>query len=558
MFKFLLRCRWSILLAVSSIFLTVNSLSCNYISRSQGNEPKGIVLISVDTLGAHHVGTYGYERETTPNIDKWAEGAIVYEGAYAQLPGTLPSHMSMLTGLYPKEHGIYPSKNQPVALAPDIWTLTEYLQNAGYRTAGFTEGGYVAGMYGFSRGFDEFEDGISSWPNVLRHAKQFLRTVGSEDSFFLFLHTYQVHDPYRPPTAFKELFRTREEPLPFGPSGANLVKINQGKLSVSADDVADLRALHDAEIRFFDHRFPDLLTALDKCDLRHRTLLVFTSDHGEEFMEHGRLVHEQIYEPTVRIPLIIEVPDWQGRKRVPELVELVDLVTTILNWAHVPIASVKHGVDLLELAAQEGEVGESWAFCESYVTRERVLVHRHNEREMKLIANGYGKLEGQTIVLSGTNILVGRDDVAKIRIRSDSLPLTVDVYTPDGTIESWAVSAEWMEKNVKSVNNGVMITLVTSSEDSRIANNQPPLFQPTVKIQSINSELSIICDVRLFNLKADPGERTDLSVIEPNVTIQLSSELSRRLDQQQQIAQPLPITLPDHQRDRLRLLGYLE
>jgi len=550
---------WFTIIAMIVVIIVGSScLSCNYFSSLQNGSPKGIILISADTLGARHVGTYGYERETTPNIDQWAKGAIVFEGAYAPLPGTLPSHMSMLTGRYPIEHGVYPSQDQPLALSHDISTLAEYLQDAGYRTAGFTEGGYVAGLYGFSRGFDEFEDGIASWPNVLRYANLFLRTVDSKDRFFLFLHTYQVHDPYRPPTAFKELFRTREELLPFGPSGANLVKINQGKLSVSAEDVADLEALHDAEIRFFDHRFPDLLATLDECGLRHRSFIVLTADHGEEFMEHGRLVHEQIYEPTVRVPLIMEVPGWQGRERVPELVELVDLVATILNWADVPLPSGCGGSDLLMLAAQEGESEDSWAYCESFVTRERALVYRHDGRELKLIVRGPSKLEDQEVVLSGTNILVTRNQFSRIRIRSNTLPLTAKVYTPDGLSESWSLSSEWREEEVESDNTGIMIATAETAENGRLTGTPPVFSQPTVNVQSVKSELLLFTDVRLFDLNADPGEHTDLSTHEPKLAIQLSSELNRRLDQQQQIAQPLPITLPDHQRARLKLLGYLE
>src|ERR1700760_1606082 len=114
---------------------------------------RGYILISIDTLRADHLGLYGYPRPTSPFLDSLARRATVFEEAYSQFPSTLVSHMSMLTGLYPREHGVL----QPDAvLSPKVETLPEVFQRNGFHTAGFTEGGYVSGRYGFRRGFDLF------------------------------------------------------------------------------------------------------------------------------------------------------------------------------------------------------------------------------------------------------------------------------------------------------------------------------------------------------------------------------------------------------------------
>ncbi|MGB5400530.1 MAG: sulfatase-like hydrolase/transferase, partial [Thermoanaerobaculia bacterium] len=116
---------------------------------------RGFILISIDTLRADHLSCYGYTRVTSPFIDTLAARGVLFENAFVQLPGTLPSHMSIFTGLYPAEHGVYPPDG---VLSPEIPTLPEIFQANGFRTGGFTEGGYVDGDYGFARGFEVFSD----------------------------------------------------------------------------------------------------------------------------------------------------------------------------------------------------------------------------------------------------------------------------------------------------------------------------------------------------------------------------------------------------------------
>jgi len=517
--------------------------------------PRGVILISADTLGAGHVGCYGYQRDTTPNIDLWAENAILFEGAYAPLPGTLPSHMSMMTGLYPKEHGVYPSREHFVALAPQVKTLAERLQQSGFHTAGFTEGGYVARCYGFNRGFDEFEDRFASWHNVLRSATQFLHSVGKDDSFFLFLHTYQVHDPYRPPPGFSDLFARQDIPLPFAPKGSNLARVNRGELTVTPEEVALFRSLHDAEIRFFDHRFPEIRETLQQTGLGERTLVILTADHGEEFMEHGRLVHEQVYEPTVRIPLVIDVPAWSGRHHVPELVELVDLPRTILTWAGIACEQGLGGKDLLALAAGEKETTESRAYCESFLGPEKALVARRENRELKLIVDGPFSPGGVVSSLAHRSILLATGDAARFRIRSDIGPTEVEVYSGSGPTQTWLVNSEWQQHDLDiGTSSGEVIPFFLA-----VKSPEPPgsSIRDALSIELLDDTTRLFSKVRLFDLEADREETVDISEVEARFVILLSRELIRRLDEQQLVAAPIPIAIPDLQRARLQALGYL-
>lgn len=161
-------------------------------------ETRGYVLISLDTLSARHLGAYGNERETSPFFDQLAARGTLFENAFVQYPSTLVSHVSMFTGLYPQEHGVYPPSS---VLSPLIPSLPEIFRQAGYRTAGHSEAGYVSKDFGFDRGFDEFralQTGGRAEGTFTR-GLDFLRALEEGDRFFLFLHTYAVHDPYNPP-----------------------------------------------------------------------------------------------------------------------------------------------------------------------------------------------------------------------------------------------------------------------------------------------------------------------------------------------------------------------
>jgi len=317
---------------------------------------RGYVLISIDTLRADHVGTYGYPKPTTPFLDSLAARGVLFERAYAPIPATLPSHLSMFTGLYPGEHGVYPPSG---VLSPDIPTLPERFRAAGFRTAGHSEGGYVMGGYGFARGFEEWSDteygSDADVDRTFGRGAEFLARLAPGERFFLFLHTYAVHDPYAPPGGAGEFFAGEPPADAFEPTGENLASFNRGRLRVAPGAVDWYRALYDASVRYVDGALERLVGELERLGLAEETTLVVTSDHGEEFLEHGRLAHTQIYPESLHVPLIVVPPRRAappaGPLRVPALVQLVDLPVTLAALAGLEPLPPGGGASLLPLLA---------------------------------------------------------------------------------------------------------------------------------------------------------------------------------------------------------------
>ncbi len=334
---------------------------------------RGVVLISIDTLRADHLGCYGYSRDTSPFIDSLAARGVLFEHAFAPLPGTLPSHMSMLTGYYPPEHGVYPPNG---VLSPEIEMLPELFQRSGFRTGGFTENGYVAGRYGFDRGFDVFDDHIeSSYDDVERtvaRALDFLRGLQPEDRFFLFLHTYAVHDPYEPPEPYASQFGSPRPPDAFAPTGPNLIAFNRGKGEISAAALAHYRSAYDASIRYVDDVFAGFFDELHILGLDRDLTVLLTSDHGEEFLEHGKMVHEQIYRETMHVPLIILHPQVTPR-RVSSVVEGIDVTPTLLALAGLEPLEGISGRSLVDLLLGGERPPGAEAYGESFDRRGRTL-----------------------------------------------------------------------------------------------------------------------------------------------------------------------------------------
>ena len=338
------------------------------VTEQVGFEPaptRGYILISIDALRADHLGLYGYPKATSPFLDNLARRAIVFDHAFAQIPSTLPSHMSMFTGLYPAEHGVFPPS---AVLAPEIRTLPEILLHAGFRTAGHTEGGYVQGGYGFSRGFGEWTDppyaDDTDVERTFERGVAFLASVKPGERFFLFLHSYTVHDPYWPPERYRRMFWPGPPPPGAGePTGPHFAAINNGLAETTPAAIAYYEALYDASIRYLDDRLRQLFADLEASGLAAETTVIVTSDHGEEFFEHGKLVHTQIYPECLRIPLIIVHPGEKQGLRIGNLVQTIDFAPTIYDLAGVETPQGLSGRSLKPLlrAPERALSGEAYA-----------------------------------------------------------------------------------------------------------------------------------------------------------------------------------------------------
>ncbi len=339
-------------------------------------KPYNIVLFAVDGLRADHLGFHGYERHpTSPNLDRWASRAVVFENAEAQSSWTLPSFASLFTSRYPHQHGAMEMNRK---LAESELLLTEILRQSGYRTAGFVGGPFLDPEYGFSQGFETYNAGGSRvFSQTLPPALDWLRR-NKDEPFFLFVHGNDVHPPFNP--SLPEAERRRFDSEYRGPANDILldytfVKAYNGYPGKEGsppdknyqDAVARVRkdplalshisALYDSQIAQVDRAFKKLWDALKTQGLLERTIIVLISDHGLELGERGLLAtgyHPVVTETITHVPLVIGQPGTKPR-RVRNVVELVDVAPTLLELVGVKPPKAFAGNSLVRLMRGEKE-----------------------------------------------------------------------------------------------------------------------------------------------------------------------------------------------------------
>ena len=279
-----------------------------------------LILISIDTLRSDHVGAYGYPLPTTPHIDAMAEHSLRMKSCVAHAPTTLASHASILTSLLPQHHGA--SIPRESRLSADAVPLAEVLAAHGYRTASFNGGVQLDAAYGLDRGFDVYESAkshdalaqtLTGDEDRLRHGvERGIRWLDeAEGPFFVFLHSYEIHHPYTPDEEHLRLLETGYAgDLPDHISVELLEGINLDRQPLPVEDLSHIVHAYDAELRSADEAIGTLVAYLREQSLYDDTLIVVTSDHGEEFGEHGWVgwhAHS-LYDELLLVPLIIKFP----------------------------------------------------------------------------------------------------------------------------------------------------------------------------------------------------------------------------------------------------------
>lgn len=329
-----------------------------------GERPPNVVMVVVDTLRADHLGAYGYGGHVSPRFDAFARDAIRFDHAFAQASWTRPSFASILTGRYPSSHRVM---GKPDMLPDAVTTLPEALQARGYTTAGFVTNFNVAPYFNFGQGFDEYhylEPELVLWANdtdsrlslysiVRLVSERFLskklrvenyyqdaaavnRAVDGwldrkpDGPFFLFVGYMDPHDPY---------FRH-----PYDGTAVARVAMPHP----DASQAERLGALYDGEIRYWDHHFGRLIDDLKRRGLYEDTLIVVTSDHGEELADHGGFWHgTTLYDEQVRVPLVVRAPGGeQTGTTITDWVRHVDLAPTVLRMAGGRTAEGMQGGDI--------------------------------------------------------------------------------------------------------------------------------------------------------------------------------------------------------------------
>ncbi|KAB2967295.1 MAG: sulfatase, partial [Thermoanaerobaculia bacterium] len=307
-------------------------------------KPSAVIVVNLDTLRADRLGVYGNPRPTSPHLDAFARGATRFDAAFAQAPYTLPSQVSIVTSLYPHSHGVVLQKD---TMGPDAVTLAEAFRAAGWRTAAFVDGGYVSAPFGFDQGFETFVDfqraGVAASEEKIADWLAARAAAPGAEPFLLFVHTYDVHTPYAPPEPFRGRFAAMAPaPTPgFEPTSEALEAIRTSQWTpplrrLAPHDLEYARALYDGEIAFVDAWFGRLLRQLEAAGVAERAVVAVISDHGEEFQEHGSLLHEKLYATVTRVPWLIRAPGGAVGRVVTEPVETVDLMPTLLELAGVP------------------------------------------------------------------------------------------------------------------------------------------------------------------------------------------------------------------------------
>jgi len=311
---------------------------------------KHVVLISIDTCRADHLGCYGYFRETTPNIDAVGADGVVFSRAFAPVPITLPSHSSMMTGTIPPYHEV--RENSGYRLHESNVTLAEILKANGFTTGAFIGAFVLDSQFGLDQGFDSYNDEIDTSEDkelftfnersaeaTTDLANMWLAEHCEED-FFLFIHYFDPHSHYKLHDGFS--FHT--------PSS-----------SISLVDQ------YDSEIAYTDHHIGRVIDKLKELKIYDSSLIIITSDHGESLGEHSEKTHGYfIYNSTLHVPLVIRMPFGAKGKAVEDLVGIVDIVPTVCNLFGISAPEVVHGKDLSPYFFNKPDRPEErYLFCES-------------------------------------------------------------------------------------------------------------------------------------------------------------------------------------------------
>lgn len=342
---------------------------------------RSVIVIDIDTLRADALGAYGYTRDTSPVIDGLAAESFVFTAAFSQAPTTLPSQASIFTGLYPRAHG---ATFRDRVLDPDVRTAAQVYAERGYRTAAFVDGGFMNRRYGHARGYETYRDtpGGRGLADIVPEALQWLRQH-SGGPFFLVVHGYDVHTPYSPPEPFRSMF-VEDVPPPTRGFEPNVDQMEAVREAVPGDpsrrlpprDLAFARARYDGGVRYADSRVGDFLDGLREMGLLDEIILVLLSDHGEEFQEHGSVLHEKLYGTVTRIPLLVRLPDGRPRGRIPTTVEGIDVLPTLLDLTHSEILADVHGRSFVPAMREAVSAVGGFAFGESpFFGDQRYLVH---------------------------------------------------------------------------------------------------------------------------------------------------------------------------------------
>lgn len=371
-------------------------------SNASGSSPN-VLLITIDTLRADRLGSYGYAEANTPYLDRLAEEGVQFLQTIAPSTETCPSHTSILSGVYPFQHGTLYNEGPVHADKHATTTVPEILASRGYRTAAFVSGATLSDLIcGLAFRFETYDEDFSGWswmpnvalklglfrlaakispaataqmqrpertaPETTDQALRWLRLRG-QSPFFLWVHYFDPHEPYRSPAQFIRPTERGYLGLANG-DWVHLPKVRQELILENPREMQHMKARYDGEITYTDSEVGRLLEELDKLDLRNNTLVVLTSDHGESLGEHDAYFDHvsTLYDENLRVPLIFRYP---GRlpegKKVDRQTRLIDIAPTIMDLLGIQDERLEAaGSSLIPLLSSSNQEPERPAFAAIY------------------------------------------------------------------------------------------------------------------------------------------------------------------------------------------------
>ncbi len=400
------------------------------LSAGCGREARpNIVLITIDTLRADHLTCYGYTRPTSPCIDAFAGGAVLFEHVCSQSSQTLPSHASIMIGTNPRSHKVISHES---FVDEDVTTLAEMLKQQGYRTAAFISSHALDSKYGLDQGFDTYWEVHKEFAALERQIQKnqekcattdaaldwLGETIGSE--FFLWIHWFDPHRPYDPPPRYLREFTggyagTATSDPDF------IMKVWREQIDLTREDVSYLVGCYDGEVAFTDAQVGRVLDALAARGLLDNTIVIITADHGEILYEHEHYFGHDIglYDECIMIPLIMRVPG-QGLPgaRISPLVQSLDIMPTLLEVLGMEVPDRLEGRSLIPLMREAGQSTAAFAFSETFPFPEK-SPPRHAVRtaEAKLI---WKETQADTLDKAYYDLI--RDPGETVNLYSGALP----------------------------------------------------------------------------------------------------------------------------------------
>ncbi len=339
-------------LSPAAFLLIMALVSCG--PAEEASRPN-VVLIVIDALRRDHVGCYGYERPTSPVMDALAGESILFENAISHAPWTKTSFATMMTSLYPHQHGVTGWES----VMPDsLVTLPEVLRDNGYTTVA------IVNMLGIAERFKVL-DGVDLISSAAKTERDAVRSTDdaidlmkkSRSPFFIIIHYFDVHWPYRPPMEYVDLIRREGDPDPLAlrrEAGRRVPRQGGEGVVPDAGVAAAEKMMYDGCIRFVDDNIARIIAFLDEAGLREETAVFITADHGEAFWEHGFGSHGyDLYEESIRVPMIVSYPArYDSPRRIANQVGLIDLLPTVLDLAGIEDDRHREGASLDDLIAR--------------------------------------------------------------------------------------------------------------------------------------------------------------------------------------------------------------